>query len=464
MRVPFLLAERGSRGLLSRNSSDEAKRMPTKNLRLLRALRWSYILGLTLIGVLSLAGHLLLDEQLKSQERMGAIINLAGRQRMLSERILRLLGDTHNNDKLLAESCSDFELAHQLLFSEGQPARDLAPPGLETYHSKILQAGRGGRRDNSNLVELKLWQRQYVERMELVVERLGLLSDGNVRFARILSSWMLAGVFLCLIAEALGIFRPLVARIEAATDALVQSNQLLDNKRRELAALNVDLKNFTFATSHDLKEPVRTTKLYLQMLQEQLQPELNGEAKELIGEAIAASERSRSMLDGLGLLLAEPDPSKELISGKAVLLASVGMLQELIESHQASVTIDVEEFQVRAGTSNLERLYIQILRNAILYSRESGPPVVEVRSERKENTIVLSFRDNGVGIAKEYLELVFHPFRRLHGRSEVEGSGLGLPLCRRLALHIGGEIHLESEPQLGTTVFLSLPLADGREF
>jgi signal transduction histidine kinase len=93
----------------------------------------------------------------------------------------------------------------------------------------------------------------------------------------------------------------------------------------------------------------------------------------------------------------------------------------------------------------LARVYENLIGNAIKFAG-GKPPEIRLTAEREENGWwVLGVSDNGIGIAPEYADYVFHPFRRLHGRGSYEGAGIGLAICRKVVERHHGRIWVESE-------------------
>jgi light-regulated signal transduction histidine kinase (bacteriophytochrome) len=105
---------------------------------------------------------------------------------------------------------------------------------------------------------------------------------------------------------------------------------------------------------------------------------------------------------------------------------------------------------VNGSGSELVRLFQNLIGNAVKYRHPDRPPVVAVWAERDASAWVCTVADNGIGIAPEYFDRIFDIFQRLHARSEYEGTGIGLALCRKIVEHHGGRIWVESEPGKGS--------------
>jgi len=96
----------------------------------------------------------------------------------------------------------------------------------------------------------------------------------------------------------------------------------------------------------------------------------------------------------------------------------------------------------------LAQLYQNLIGNALKFSGDETP-VIRLTVEEREKSPVFGVKDNGIGIEAQYAQQIFQPFRRLHGRAEYEGSGIGLAICRKIVERHGGKIWVESEPGKG---------------
>jgi light-regulated signal transduction histidine kinase (bacteriophytochrome) len=114
---------------------------------------------------------------------------------------------------------------------------------------------------------------------------------------------------------------------------------------------------------------------------------------------------------------------------------------------------------VRAEFSLLTSLFQNLIGNAIKF-RSEKPPVIRISVNELDNTFWLfSVADNGIGIELDYAERIFVIFQRLHGRSEYDGTGIGLAMCRKIVEHYGGRIWLDTTYQGGANFFFTLPVA-----
>jgi light-regulated signal transduction histidine kinase (bacteriophytochrome) len=142
----------------------------------------------------------------------------------------------------------------------------------------------------------------------------------------------------------------------------------------------------------------------------------------------------------------EPVPLAEVIA------AAEGNLRMPIAEAGASVTVPEGLPVVTGSRGELERLFQNLIANALKYRHPDRPPAIAVTVEAIDGGGWLcTVRDNGIGIAAEYFERIFEIFQRLHTRAEYEGTGIGLALCRKIVEHHGGRIWVESEPGRGSS-------------
>ncbi len=113
--------------------------------------------------------------------------------------------------------------------------------------------------------------------------------------------------------------------------------------------------------------------------------------------------------------------------------------------------------KVSADRVRIERIILNLVDNAIKYSPKGGDIVIF--GQRKDNSLVLGVRDQGIGISVEDQTKLFKPFERLETTTGIAGVGLGLNVCRRLVEAQGGRIWVESEPGKGAIFSFTLPLA-----
>ncbi|QRV13419.1 MEDS domain-containing protein [Haloterrigena salifodinae] len=236
----------------------------------------------------------------------------------------------------------------------------------------------------------------------------------------------------------------------------------LERSNERLEESNERLEQFAYAASHDLQEPLRMVSSYLQLLESRYEDALDAEGEEFLEFAVDGADRMREMIDALlaySRVETRGDPL-EPVALEDVFESVREDLRMQIEESDTTITADSLP-RVRGDASQLRQVFQNLLSNAITYSGDE-PPRVHVTAERRGRDVVVSVRDEGIGIDPDEQDRIFDIFDRLHSREEYDGTGIGLALCERIVERHGGEIWVDSEPGDGSTFsFLLQPAAAG---
>jgi PAS domain S-box-containing protein len=276
------------------------------------------------------------------------------------------------------------------------------------------------------------------------------LASGEIRDVEVYSSPLMVGcrsLLLSLVHD--------VTRRRMVEDALQQ-------KTAELERSNAELEAFAYVASHDLRQPLRSISSYVQLLQHDLGPTLDGDS----AEYFAFVRNGALRMDRLIVALLEysrvgrrtktfvPCPATDIIESALI------NLDAAIREASAAVTVDPHLPSLLGDGDELTRLFQNIIGNAIKYRAAERPPAIHVGCAQGEGGWHFTVRDNGIGIAAEYFERVFGIFQRLHRQGEYEGTGVGLAISKKVVEHHGGRIWIESEPDVGSTFHIVLPRRD----
>jgi len=229
-------------------------------------------------------------------------------------------------------------------------------------------------------------------------------------------------------------------------------------RTEELQRMNDELQQFAYVASHDLQEPLRTITSFSQLLETRYKGHLDQDADEFIGFIVTASRRMTDLINGLLALV------RLRRTGQPVAPVS---LQKLLDDAEASLQAAIREAGARIEYGPLPALVVdrvqfsQVFQNLISNSikyRRPEPPRVRVDAKRDSSNWIISFTDNGQGFNQAHAERIFGLFQRLHTR-EVEGTGMGLSIVRKIIERHGGRIWAESQEGVGSTFYISLPVS-----
>jgi signal transduction histidine kinase len=236
---------------------------------------------------------------------------------------------------------------------------------------------------------------------------------------------------------------------KGAEETLAERTVQLERTNRELVALNAELDDFTNVASHDLQEPLRTLTAFSDMLRKDLNQSLPERAAQDLGFITDAARRMQTLIQDLLALSRASRVAKkrEKVSLGECVDRALEALAIRMKETAAQVTRD-ELPEVWGDSTLLTQLYQNLIGNALKFCGDQ-PPLIRLTAEEQEGYPVFGVKDNGIGIESKYTQQIFQPFRRLHGRAEYEGSGIGLAICRKIVERHGGKIWVESEPGKG---------------
>jgi PAS domain S-box-containing protein len=201
----------------------------------------------------------------------------------------------------------------------------------------------------------------------------------------------------------------------------------------ELRRANQDLEQFAYSASHDLQEPLRSVKIFSELLSRRYGNKLDDEALEFLGNVRDGARRMemlvRDLLTYSQVATVEGDP--EYVDSNAAMQAAIGNLAGAVAETGAVVDSELLP-SVRVHRIQLQQLFQNLIGNAIKYHRPGFPPVVHTMARLENGHWVFSVTDNGIGIEPQFKERIFGLFKRLHGGDEYSAPGLGLPSANGL--------------------------------
>lgn len=232
----------------------------------------------------------------------------------------------------------------------------------------------------------------------------------------------------------------------------------LKTKTLELVKSNQALKDFVSIASHDLQEPLRKIITFGSRLAEK-EGELNPESKDYLHRMQKTSLRMQELIDDLLLFSkasthAEPFKKTDL---KVVISEVIADLELLLQKNDGNILVGSLP-TLDSSPSQIRQLFQNLMSNAIKFHAEDKPPKIEIHSHlNDQGDWEISVQDQGIGFDEKYRERIFRPFERLHGRSEYEGTGMGLAICRKIVEGHGGTILVESQVGKGTCFKVIFP-------
>jgi light-regulated signal transduction histidine kinase (bacteriophytochrome) len=228
--------------------------------------------------------------------------------------------------------------------------------------------------------------------------------------------------------------------------------QEAQRQAERLIRFNAELEAFTYAVTHDLKEPLRSVSVFTELLVQRTQPD--EETKELATFIVEGAQRMSALLDDLlSFTSLKAQVKLQRIGLRRAAERAIQNLDKIIR--ESSATVDLDPLPMVDGHPNhLMQLFQNLIGNAIKY-RSEEPPRIHIAVERLGTECIIKVKDNGIGIPPEYREHVFGLFKRLHGR-EIPGTGIGLAICKKIVEGMGGRIWVEPNGDQGSAFCFSV--------
>jgi light-regulated signal transduction histidine kinase (bacteriophytochrome) len=234
---------------------------------------------------------------------------------------------------------------------------------------------------------------------------------------------------------------------------------------------NKELQDFAFAASHDLQEPLRKIQSFGDLLSSEFSSSISEEGRDYLARMQNAAARMRDLIDSLlaySRVTTQIRPFFDVALGEAVEEALANLV---VRMEETNASVEVAELPIVEGDKvQIVQLFQNLIGNALKFHREGEPPRVRIYARPihdsqslKGDAYEICVADDGIGFDEAYLSRIFSPFQRLHGRSEYEGVGIGLAICRKIVERHHGRITATCTPGQGAVFMVTLPRRQGEQ-
>jgi signal transduction histidine kinase len=242
---------------------------------------------------------------------------------------------------------------------------------------------------------------------------------------------------------------------------LLEQSKQIEQQNIELTQANEELQQFAYVVSHDLKEPLRMIASYIQLMFRRLPKELldtGGDIETYSNFINEGVTRMNLLLDGLlqYATVGEEKEEKEDLDIREIADYATFNLKLLIQETNAEINIGKMPV-LNVLASRFTQIFQNLLSNAIKFRKPDVAPIINISCEKNGKEYLFKVSDNGIGISAEHRDRVFVIFQRLHTRKQYEGTGIGLSICQKIIIRLGGKIWVESELGVGTTFCFTVP-------
>lgn len=243
------------------------------------------------------------------------------------------------------------------------------------------------------------------------------------------------------------------------------------NQTIELEQSNKSLEEYAYVASHDLKEPLRKISTFGDRLFSTNHGALDNEGRNYLEKIISSSKRMQQMInDLLSVSMITGNKEFESFSLKTILDDVIQTLDYKIEETKATIKSDRLP-KARIVPSQFRQLFQNLLSNSLKFTRDNVPTEISITHKylspkdvesynlaKSNKYLQIDIKDNGIGFDTQFTEKIFTIFQRLHTKSEYEGTGIGLAICRRITENHGGTIVASGEPNRGSTFTIIIPI------
>ncbi len=248
-----------------------------------------------------------------------------------------------------------------------------------------------------------------------------------------------------------------ITALKQSEESLLQLNNALQERARQLLGFNKELEQFAYIVSHDLQEPLRMISSFMKLLLNSKEVTMTERSEQYINFAIDGADRMKRLIQDLlnysRIGTSEEDFTESNI--REIIHDTLLVYQQAIREKRVQIIVSPMP-NVKCIRSLLQQVFDNLISNAIKYNNKPLPTVnIQYEELREEHRF--SIVDNGIGIDPKHFETIYIPFKRLHQRNEYSGTGIGLAICKKIIEKHDGKIEVKSELGIGSTFSFTLP-------
>jgi PAS domain S-box-containing protein len=245
--------------------------------------------------------------------------------------------------------------------------------------------------------------------------------------------------------------------------ARLETEKSLKISMAELERANASLSRFAYVASHDIQEPLRKIAAFADILRTAMAQNDPEEARYAAEVMSSSAQHARRMVADV-LALARSMNSAyalETISLRDTIHAVLDSLSLTIAEKSAEIAVTGDDFSVEGDKSQATQMVQNLVSNALKYHKQDQRPRLRIALVQQANEDILAIEDDGIGFSNAHSDDIFQPFRRLHDRNDVPGTGIGLAICKAIASRHGWLISATSTPIVGSTFRIVFPKSVG---
>lgn len=240
-------------------------------------------------------------------------------------------------------------------------------------------------------------------------------------------------------------------KVKERTETILKREKTLAKQNQILKSQNKELEQFTYITSHDLQEPLRTLVSFTELLEKEFAGKLEGNGDIYIDFISQSSRRMQELVKGL-LDYSRIGREKQLVEVDCNQIVKDVLSDMAITLAESKAKISVGNLpKLKGYSTELRQLFQNLISNAVKFRKKDVIPEVKIAVQEEKENWLFSIQDNSIGIDEKNMHKLFVIFKRLNNRDEYEGTGIGLAHCKKIVELHGGTIWAESKLGEGST-------------
>lgn len=236
----------------------------------------------------------------------------------------------------------------------------------------------------------------------------------------------------------------------------------LSKKNDQLRTKNEEIENFIYTISHDLKSPIVSIQGFTSILKEEFGKNLGETGSQYVERVLQNTRKMHHLIQDLLELsrIGQVEEKQDLVDTGKVISEIIGEHRNEIDKKHIQISIQPKMPVVNFPRIRMQQVFDNLITNAIKYSDDNRTPQIAIEFNGTESGSSFHHfivRDNGIGIEKEYQEKIFQIFQRVHVDRNIEGTGIGLSIVKKIVEKYGGLIWVTSQPGEGSKFEFTIP-------
>lgn len=256
------------------------------------------------------------------------------------------------------------------------------------------------------------------------------------------------------------IFNDVTKRVQQAK-IIQQQLKDLNAKNEELKRYidsNLELENFAYIASHDLKAPIRSVISFTKLLTESAKDKLSEKEGKFLQIISDSSEHMRELIDDL-LIFSRVNTTNSIFADVDVrekINSILSDLQPEIVRHEAKIIVNNLPCSIIADKTKIRQVFQNLITNSMKFQGNGIKPIIEISGTESDTDWYFEISDNGIGIDQKHIDKIFLLFQKLHSKDKYEGSGMGLAICKKVIDQHEGTIFAKNNKDRGCTIGFSI--------